>query len=150
MWSDWLTVWDCSFSLSASWSPLSVPTVLPGFLLPWTWVCLQGSLFDQCGLKKRKAWPKSWELCFVWQTKLRMEALKTTSHIVLRNRSEEVREEPGYRRVLQQKPGSQNIKRLLLIKENQTSQVNEFSSFLPMRRCKSLVHWIPLICTLTV
>ena len=28
MWSDWLIVRDCSFSLSAFWSPLSVPTVL--------------------------------------------------------------------------------------------------------------------------
>ena len=33
---------------------------------------------------------------------------------------------------LQQKPGSQDIKRLLLIK------VNEFSTFLYMGRCKSL------------
>ena len=30
------------------------------------------------------------------------------------------------------------IKRLLLIKENQTSQVNELSAFLCMGRCKSL------------
>ena len=36
MWSDWLVVCDCSFSLSALWSPLSVPTVLLGFLIPWT------------------------------------------------------------------------------------------------------------------
>ena len=32
MWSDWLVVRDCSFSLSAPWPRLSVPTVLPGFL----------------------------------------------------------------------------------------------------------------------
>ena len=37
VWSDWLVVCDCSFSLSALWSPLSVPTILLGFLLPWTW-----------------------------------------------------------------------------------------------------------------
>ena len=37
MWSDWLVVCDCSFSPSALWSPLSVPTFLLGFLLPWTW-----------------------------------------------------------------------------------------------------------------
>ena len=35
-------------------------------------------------------------------------------------------------------PGDLNIERLLLIKENQTSQVNEFSAFLCMGRCKSL------------
>ena len=37
MWSDWLVVCDCGFSLSAFWCSLSVPTILPGFLLPWTW-----------------------------------------------------------------------------------------------------------------
>ena len=42
MWSDWLVVCDCGFSLSALWCPLSAPTVLPPFLLPWTWVSLQG------------------------------------------------------------------------------------------------------------
>ena len=38
MWSDWLVFCDCGFSLSALWCPLSAPTVLLGFLLPWTWV----------------------------------------------------------------------------------------------------------------
>ena len=40
--------------------------------------------------------------------------------------------------VLQQRAGSQNIKSLLVIKENQISQVKEFSTFLCMGRCKSL------------
>ena len=40
--------------------------------------------------------------------------------------------------VLQQVAGSLNIKRLLLIKENQISQVKEFSASLCMGRCKSL------------
>ena len=47
-------------------------------------------------------------------------------------------EEPGYIEVLQQRAGSLNIKRLLLIKENQISQVKEFSTFLCIGRCKSL------------
>ena len=47
-------------------------------------------------------------------------------------------EKPGNTEVLQQRTGSLNIKRLLLIKENQTSQVKEFSAFLYMGRCKSL------------
>ena len=37
LWSDWLAVCDCGFSLSALWCPLSAPTILLGFLLPWTW-----------------------------------------------------------------------------------------------------------------
>ena len=35
--TDWLVVCECGFSLSALWCPLSTPTILLGFLLPWTW-----------------------------------------------------------------------------------------------------------------
>ena len=37
MWSDWLVFCDWGFRLSALWCFLSVPTILCGFLLPWTW-----------------------------------------------------------------------------------------------------------------
>ena len=37
LWSDWLVFCDCGFSLSALWWTLATPTVLLGFLLPWTW-----------------------------------------------------------------------------------------------------------------
>ena len=37
LWSDWLVFCDYGFSLSALWCPLATPTVLLGFLLPWTW-----------------------------------------------------------------------------------------------------------------
>ena len=46
-------------------------------------------------------------------------------------------EEPDYIEVLPQRTGSLNITRLLLIEENQISQVKEFSAFLCMGRCKS-------------
>ena len=36
MWSDWLVFCDYGFSVSALWCPLTIPTVLLGFLLPWT------------------------------------------------------------------------------------------------------------------
>ena len=39
-------------------------------------------------------------------------------------------DEPGYTEILQQRAGSRNIKRLLFIKENHTSQVKGFSVFL--------------------
>ena len=48
------------------------------------------------------------------------ESLSCSTEGLLR----EEREEPGYTGVLQQKPGSQNIQRLLLIKENRTLQVS--------------------------
>ena len=62
-------------------------------------------------------------------------------------------EEPGYIEVLQQRAGSLNIKRLLLLKENQISQVKEFSAFLCMGKCKSLGSQkfiIPLTCTSSI
>ena len=37
LWSDWLVSHDYGFSLSALWCPLTTPTILLGFLLPWTW-----------------------------------------------------------------------------------------------------------------
>ena len=36
MWFDWLLFWQYGFSVSALWCPLATPTVLLGFLLPWT------------------------------------------------------------------------------------------------------------------
>ena len=37
LWSDWLIFCDYGVSVSALWCPLATPTVLLGFLLPWTW-----------------------------------------------------------------------------------------------------------------
>jgi len=48
---------------------------------------------------------------------------------------------------LQQRAGGLDIKRLLLVKENQISQVREFSTFLCLGRCESgLTGIVPLIC----
>ena len=74
----------------------------------------------------------------IGQTFWGLQAQDTASQTARRDLSEEVREEPGYVGVLQQSPRSWNIKRLLLIKENQTSQVREFSAYLCMGRCMSL------------
>lgn len=50
---------------------------------------------------------------------LRTSARERDSQLALRDCTKEVREEPVFVSVLQQKPGGQNIKSLLLIKENQ-------------------------------
>ena len=67
---------------------------------------------------------------FYLADKLRTEVWDTASQITLRDCSAEVRGEPGYIQAL--------TTRLLLIKENQISQVKEFSAFLCMGRFKSL------------
>ena len=40
VWLDWLAFCEYGFSVSALWCPLATPTILLGFLLPWTWVYL--------------------------------------------------------------------------------------------------------------
>ena len=54
------------------------------------------------------------------------------SQTALRDCSEEGRRTEDIQEFLQQRPRSQNFKRLLLIKENQICQVKEFSTFLCM------------------
>ena len=49
--------------------------------------------------KKNNAQAKSWELCFIWWTRLRTSVRDAASQIALRDGSEEVREGPGYRGV---------------------------------------------------
>ena len=50
-----------------------------------------------------------------------------------------------HRGFLQQRPGGQNMKRLLLVRENQTSWVGEFCVFLCMERWKGLGSLKPLL-----
>ena len=87
-------------------------------------ICLQ-SIRD-CWLKKI-AQPESWELCSILQTYEDFTASDYSDGLLRRD----IREEPGYKGVLQkQKIENQNIKKLLLIKENKTSQwVQHFSMY---------------------
>ena len=77
---------------------------------------------------------------FIQQIFWGLQAQDTVSQIRLRNCPKEARGGAGYRGVFatNKRPGSRNIKRLLLIKENQISPIEEFSTFLCMGRCKSL------------
>ena len=68
----------------------------------------------------------------------RTKAQEAASSVTLKELLQEVGEQPGYIELLLQRAGSLNIRRLSLIKENQISQVKEFSAFLCMGRCKSL------------
>ena len=110
--------------ISASLDPL--PS-LPYFLY-WT-----------CWLKKKKnkTPPKSWELHFILLTKLRTSAQDTASQVALRDSSEEAGWSQDIWMFVQQRPGSWDLKSLLVIKENQTSQVREFSAFLSIGSFKS-------------
>ena len=78
---------------------------------------------------------KSWELCFI---RLKILGLKPRHH--LKESWENCsKREPGYIEVFQQRTGSLNIKKkVLLIKGKQVSWVKEFSTVLCMGRCKSL------------
>ena len=67
------------------------------------------------------------------------QAPNEASQIALRDFTKVVSRSQDIYVFLQQRPGSQNIERTLVIKEIQLSQVKGFSSFLCMGRCKSLV-----------
>ena len=85
--------------------------------------------------------PKNWELCFIWWKFLGLKPRRKHLKWLWENCSEKVgggSEKPDYTEVLQQRAGRLNIKRLLLIKENQITQVKAFSSFLCNGRCKGL------------
>ena len=65
MWSDWLVVCDCGFSLSGLWCPLSVPMVLLVFLLPWTWGIFH-SCYSYCNVISSYQMPESLaEVCSI-------------------------------------------------------------------------------------
>ena len=79
-------------------------------------------------LLKKNAQSKTWELCLIHWTFLGLQTWKTPSQLILRDCSGEAREEGGIYTSFCNKnwPSSQNIKGLLLIKENQISQVKKF------------------------
>ena len=68
--SDWLVFCDYGFSLPAFWCPLATPTILLGFLLPWTWgissqllqqsVAAAPYLGGGVSSHSRPSWPSTW------------------------------------------------------------------------------------------
>ena len=71
VWLDWLVFFEYGFSVSALWCPLATPTILLGFLLPWTWV-ISSRLLQQStaaapylgrGVSPhhRPSWPSTWD-----------------------------------------------------------------------------------------
>ena len=75
-----------------------------------------------------------WELCFIQWEFVGPQTRDAASHVTLRDCFKEAKGTG----VLQQKAESLNIKRLLLIKEDQICQAKKFSTFLYMGRCRSL------------
>ena len=71
----------------------------------------------------------------------RTSTQEATSRVTLRVQTAPARaggEEPGHIEVFQQRAGSLNIKRLSYMKDNQITQVKDFSAFPCMGRCKNL------------
>ena len=70
VWLDWLVFCEYGFSVFALWCPLATPTVLLGFLLPWSWGIsswlLQQSTANAPYLEwgvsphGRPSWPRMW------------------------------------------------------------------------------------------
>ena len=88
MWSDWLVICNCGFSLSALWCPLLVPTILLEFLLPWTWgisswLLQQSTAAAPSCLGRNvsplgcRSWPWTWGSSCATQTSLLCRAATT-------------------------------------------------------------------------
>ena len=95
---------------------------------------------DNGNLWKKFAQCESWELSFV-AGKMRTAAWETTFQIALRNCSEEVKGEPAYIEVLQQRAGCLNSKQLLLIKENQIPKLKNWVLFYVWEDARVWAHW---------
>ena len=121
-------------------------------------VCIHSQLLGAAHVKLRWAFARAFFFFFFLRVMFYSVGIFRTSSPACgisskpeRTASRRRGDEPGYIRVLQQRAGSLNIKRLLLIKENQICQVKEFSAFLCMGRCKNaLTEIIPLMCTSTI
>ena len=70
VWLDWLVFCDYGFSVPALWCPFATPTILLGFLLPWTWE-ISSRLLQQSAAASRylewgvsphchSSWPWTW------------------------------------------------------------------------------------------
>ena len=94
-----------------------------------------------CWLKK-KAQPKSWALYFILGHYLGLSPGKVASQIALGGYSKEVREELGHVGVFAEKKIRNTHviahRKITAKHKNQTSQVNDFSAFPCMWRCKIL------------
>ena len=65
MWSNCLVFCDYGFTVSALWCPLATPTILLGFLLPWTcgissWLLQQSATAAPHLGRGRPSWPWMW------------------------------------------------------------------------------------------
>ena len=88
MWSDWLVVCDYGLSVSALWCRLTTPTVLLGFLLPWSWG-IYSWLLQQSTLTapyrgwgvSHQDWP-SWP--WTWSSSSRPTCTRTQPLVILR------------------------------------------------------------------
>ena len=88
MWSDWLVVCDYGLSLSALWCRLTTPTVLLGFLLPWSWSMYSWLLQQSAATapylgrgvshQGRPSWP------WTWSSSSRPSCIHTQSLVVLK------------------------------------------------------------------
>ena len=88
----------------------------------------------------KKAQSESCKLNFIWG-KMRTAAQETAFQIALKYCSKELMGIPGYIRVFQQRACSWNIKKLLLIKENQISQAKELVPFYIWEYARVWAHW---------
>ena len=66
VWLDWLVFCEYGFSVSALWCPLTTPTILLGFLLPWAWGIFSQLLQQSTAAAPYFGWGVSPHRCASW------------------------------------------------------------------------------------
>ena len=71
VWLDWLVFCEYGFSVFALWCPLTTPTILLGFLLPWAWGISSWLLQQSAAIAPylgrgvaphhHPSWPSTWD-----------------------------------------------------------------------------------------
>lgn len=89
-----------------------------------------------CQLEKKKAQPKNWDRIYVLFVRL-AEPLSLEVSLLGASEGLLLGDEEGFR-IYRSFCNKNSEHQKVAVKENQTSQVNEFSTFLYMGRCKSL------------
>ena len=119
---------------------------LPSSKTSWGSPTLEGIFWlkedGECVNLKKYSQPQSWELFFFfWCKFLGLQIQKTVPQITSENSSEEVEGTRLYRSFTTKGAGRLNFKRLLLMKENQLSQVKKFRLFSVCKDARIWAHW---------
>ena len=85
VWLDWLVFCEYGFSVSALWCPLATPSILLGFLLPWTCGISSGLLQQSTATAPYLGWGVTPHCCPSWPKPVRKYSRSHTTRLFRTN-----------------------------------------------------------------